>query len=227
MEAIEIAKYNASAEWMIIVFLGALFLLSWVKTAYPKRFHRLLRSMINNQSLFQVMREELVFSHRGSIVLTFIFIILVGLFLTLSGIVFNFKIIGGDEHYMAQFGFWCLLIISLYLIKWMINGLFLNLIRHQDYFKTYMFVVSTFNKIIGLILLPITILAAYLPFEYASILIKTGFVLWAIILVYRLIKEVSISLSFKIPRFYIILYLCAFEISPFLVGIKLVSVLNN
>jgi len=54
-----------------------------------------------------------------------------------------------------------------------------------------------------------------------------GVVLWAIILVYRLIKEVTISLSYKIPSLYIIVYLCAFEISPFIIGIKLVSVLNN
>jgi len=182
--------------------------------------------MVNNQSLFQVIREELIFSHRGSIVLTFIFILLSGLFLTLAGIVFNFKIVDNQDHFLQQFGYWSLLILVLYMVKWFFNGLFLSLIQKKEYFKTYMFIVSTFNKIIGLILLPITILVAYLPLEYAAVLIKIGFALWGIILIYRLIKEVNISLSFKIPRFYIILYLCAFEISPFLIGMKLVSFLN-
>jgi len=182
--------------------------------------------MFNNQSLFQVIREELVFSHRGSIVLTFIFILLSGLFLTLTSIVFDFKIVGQNESFLVQFGYWNLLILFIYLFKWVINGLFLSLIQQNDYFKTYMFVVSTFNKIIGLMLLPITILAAYLPMDYAAVIIKTGFFLWAIILIYRLIKEVSLSISFKIPGLYIILYLCAFEISPFLIGLKLVSFIN-
>jgi hypothetical protein len=226
MEVIEIANYNASAEWMVIVFLTCLFLLSWVKNAYPKRFYRLLRSMFNNNSLFQVMREELVFSHRGSIVLTFIFILIAGLFLTLGGIVFNYSIVDQNENSLIQFGYWCLVIISIYLLKWVFNGLFLSLIQQSDYLKTFMFVVSTFNKIIGLVLLPIAISAAYLPLKYAAILINIGVVLWALILVYRLIKEVSISISYKIPHLYIILYLCAFEISPFLVGVKLVSILN-
>ena len=226
MEAIEIAKYNASTEWMVIVFLSVLFLLSWVKNTYPKRFKRLLRSMINNQSLFQVIREELVFSHRGSIVLTSIFIILSALFLTLTCIVFDFNIIVQNASYLVQFSYWGMLFLLFYFLKWVFNGLFLSLIQQQDYFKTYMFVVSTFNKIIGLMLLPVTILAAYLPFEYATKIIKIGFFLWAIILVYRLVKEVSLSLSFKIPRLYIILYLCAFEISPFLIGIKLVQNLS-
>lgn len=226
MEAFEITKYNASAEWMAIVFMVVLLLLGWVKNAYPNRFRRLFKSIINNQSLFQLVREELVFSHRGSIVLTLVFIVLTGLFLTIAGVIFNFKIGEQNEFVLIQFGYWCIITLLLYLFKWIINWLFLNLIQHPDYYKTYMFLVSSFNKIIGLVLLPITILAAYLPLEYAAVFIKAGFFLWAIILFYRLIKEVSISISFKIPRLYIILYLCAFEISPFLIGIKMVSILN-
>jgi hypothetical protein len=226
MEAIQIAKYNASSEWMIAVFLISLFLLSWVKNSYPKRFQRLLRSLFNNHSLFQVIREELVFSHRGSIVLTIIFILITGLFLTLGGIVLNFNIVDHNDNSMIQFGYWCLIITLVYFAKWAFNGLFRGAIQKTEYLKTYMFIVSIFNKVIGLILLPITILAAYLSMNYAIIFIKIGFVIWAMVIIYRLIKEVEISLSFKIPLLYIILYLCAFEISPFLIGIKLVGLLN-
>jgi hypothetical protein len=226
MEIIQIAKYNASSEWMIIVFLISLFLLSWVKNSYPKRFHRLFRSLFNNHSLFQVIREELVFSHRGSIVLTLIFILITSLFLTLGGIVLNFNIIEQNDNSIIQFGYWCLIITFVYFIKWIFNGLFLSVIQQTEYLKPFIFIVSIFNKVLGLILLPIAILAAYLPMNYAIILINIGFVLWAIVIIYRLFKEVEISLSYKIPLLYIILYLCAFEISPILIGIKLVSFLN-
>ena len=117
MELIEIPKYNASAEWMIIVFIIVLFLIAWVKNTYPRRFHQLIRSLINKQSLLQLMREELVFSHRGSIALTFVFIIITGLFLTLAQIIFNFKIIEQNDQLLIQFGYWCLLIILIYIIK--------------------------------------------------------------------------------------------------------------
>ena len=227
MELIEISKYNASAEWMIIVFIVVLFLIGWVKNTYPRRFYKLLRSLINKQSLFQVMREELVFSHRGSIVLTIVFIVVTGVFLTLVGIVFDFKIIEQNDQLLLQFGYWCLVILLIYLIKWGANGLFFGLFQQPEYYQTQLIIVSVFNKAIGLTLLPITILAAYLPLNTSTFIIKIGIVLWAIILIYRLIKEVSISISFKIPSLYIILYLCAFEISPFIIGIKLVSVLNN
>ena len=227
MEIIEIPKYNASAEWMIIVFIIVLFLIAWVKNTYPRRFYQLLKSLVNKQSLLQVMREELVFSHRGSIVLTIVFIIIGGVFLTLAGIVFNFKIIDQNDQLFIQFGYWCLVILLIYFFKWAINKLFFGLIQEPELFQTQMFVISIFNKVIGLILLPITILAAYLPMSNSAFLIEIGVVLWAIILVYRIIKEVSLSLTFKIPSLYIIFYLCAFEISPFIIGIKLVSVLNN
>ena len=227
MEVIDIPKYNMSAEWMIIIFIIVLFLIAWVKNTYPRRFYQLLRSFVNRQSLLQVMREELVFSHRGSIVLTIVYIIIGGIFLTLAGIMFNFKIIEQNDQLLIQFGYWCLVILLIYFFKWAINGLFFGLIQHPEYFQTQLFIISVFNKVIGLILLPITILAAYLPLNISSILIQIGVVLWAIILIYRLIKEVSLSLSYKIPSLYIIFYLCAFEISPFIIGIKLVSVLNN
>jgi hypothetical protein len=227
MELIEIPKYNASAEWMIIIFIIVLFLIGWVKNTYPRRFNQLLRSFFNRQGLLQVMREELVFSHRGSIVLTIVYIIIGGVFLTLAGIIFNFKIIDQNDNYLIQFGYWSLVILLIYFSKWAINGLFFGLIQQPEYFQTQLFIISVFNKVIGLTLLPITILAAYLPLNISSFLIKIGVVLWAFILVYRLIKEVTISISFKIPSLYIIFYLCAFEISPFIIGIKLVSILNN
>lgn len=227
MELIEIPKYNASAEWMIIVFIIVMFLIAWVKNTYPRRFSQLLRSLINKQSLLQVKREELVFSHRGSIVLTIVFVIIGGIFLTLAGVVFNFKIIDQNDHLLTQFGYWCLVILLIYFLKWVVNGLFFGLFQQPELFQTQLFVVSIFNKAIGLTLLPITLLAAYLPVNTSAFLIQFGVVLWAIFIVYRLIKEVSISLSFKIPWLYIIFYLCAFEISPFIIGIKLVSVLNN
>jgi len=212
---------------MIIVFIIVLFLIAWVKNTYPRRFYQLLRSFINRQSLLQVMREELVFSHRGSIVLTFVYIIIGGLFLTLAGMMFNFKIIEQNDQLLIQFLYWCLVILLIYFFKWLANGLFFGLIQRPEYFQTQLFIISVFNKVIGLILLPITILAVYLPLNISSTFIQLGVVLWAIILVYRLIKEVTISLSYKIPSLYIIVYLCAFEISPFIIGIKLVSVLNN
>lgn len=212
---------------MIVVFIIVLFLIAWVKNTYPRRFYQLLRSFINRQSLLQVMREELVFSHRGSIVLTIVYIFIGGMFLTLAGMMFNFKIIEQNDQLLIQFLYWCLVILLVYFLKWLANGLFFGLIQRPEYFQTQLFIISVFNKVIGLILLPITILAAYLPLNISLTLIQIGMVLWAIILIYRLIKEVTISLSYKIPSLYIIFYLCAFEISPFIIGIKLVNVLNN
>ena len=129
MELIDIPKYNASAEWMIIIFLIVLFLIGWVKNTYPRRFYQLLRSFINRQSLLQVMREELVFSHRGSIVLTIVYIIIGGVFLTLAGIMYNFKIFGQNDQLLVQFGYGCSLILLIYSFKWVINGLFFGLIQ--------------------------------------------------------------------------------------------------
>ena len=226
MNGIELTKYNASAEWMVLVFFSAMFLVAWVKISYPKRFNRLLRTIINQQSLFQVMREELVFSHRGSIVLTIVYILISALFLSLSGRLFGFYLINGENAFLYQYLYWGILITAIYFLKFVFTGLFFLVIQKPNFYKTNMFLVSIINKITGLILLPISILAAYLPVIQAVFIIKSGVIIWIGLLFFRLVKEVLISKAYNIPSFYFILYLCAFEISPFLVGIKLVSVLN-
>jgi len=226
MEAIELAKYNVSSDWMIFVFLFTFFLIAWIINVYPKRFNRLLFSVFNNNRFFQIIREELVFSHRASIVLTIIFIVQAGLFLTISSIIFDFNVFKENTEILVQYGYWCLIIISIYILKWILSGIFLSLIQRQDILKIYLFLTSTFNKTIGLVLIPITISAIYLPLNYASFFIKLGGAIWLIFLIYRLFKALSISFLLKVPRLYIILYLCAFEILPFIVGMKMVIFLS-
>ena len=226
METVEIPKYIPAGEWMIIVFLVLLFMIAWVKNNYPRRFQRLFRSVFNKQSLFQVMSEEMIFSHRGSVVLSFVFIGSAAMMLTLATEVFDLKFMAGGDRFWLQFVYWMLFIAGVYFVKWVVSGTFLNLIGQPELFRIHMFLVSVFNKSTGIILLITAILAAYMPYNISETILKTGLFLWLALLLFRLIREVSISTALKIPWFYIILYLCAFEISPFLIGVKLVKDFN-
>jgi hypothetical protein len=226
MEAELLHKYNMASEWMVFVFLLGFFLLAWVRNEYPRRYARLLKSFVSKQSMFQVMREELVYSHRASIALTIVFVFSSSLFLTLLGMYVGYSWeFSVEKHH--QFFIWVAFILSIYTIRWVISGMTALLIGDTNYIKTHLFLISTNNKVIGLVLLPISLFSAYLSIGTGRIIIFIGLFLWALIFIYRILKEIVLARGFKIPLLYFILYLCAFEISPILIGLKIGEILNK
>ncbi len=211
---------------MVIVFLLLFFILAWVRNEYPKRYARLIKSFVSQQSMFQIMREELVYSHRASIALTLVFVLSASIFLTLTGMFFGYSWSFNPEKYM-QFFIWVGFIMSVYLFRWIISGLLAFLLHDSIYIRTHLFLISINNKVIGLVLLPLSLLAAYLSVDIGEKIIYLGLFTWASILFYRIIREIFLSKEFKIPQLYFILYLCAFEISPIIIGLKLGEILNK
>lgn len=226
MEAELLNKYNMASEWMVIIFLLVFFILAWVRNEYPRRYARLLKSFASQQSMFQVMREELVYSHRASIALTIVFVISSSLFLTLVGMFVGYSWEMAPEKYM-QFLIWVVFIIAVYLFRWVISGLTALIFGDTVFIRTHLFLISINNKVIGLILLPISLLGAYLSLEVGRKIVFFGLILWALIFLYRVLKEIILSREFKIPQLYFILYLCAFEISPIIIGLKVGELLNK
>jgi hypothetical protein len=226
MEAELLSKYNLASEWMFFVFLTLFFILAWVRKEYPRRYSRLIKSFVSQQSMFQVMREELVYSHRASIALTFVFVFSASIFLTLVGMFFGYSWSYSPEKFM-QFIIWTGFIVAVYLIRWIASGLFAFLIEEKNYLRTHLFLISINNKVMGLILLPLSLFAAYLSLETGKKIIYLGIALWALVFFYRILKEIILSREFKIPQLYFILYLCAFEISPIIIGIKIAEILNK
>ena len=226
MEPELLVKYNQASEWMFYVFLTLFFILAWVRKEYPKRYARLFKSFFSQQSMFQVMREELVYSHRASIAITIVFIFSASMFLTLTGMYFGYSWSLASEKY-EQFFIWAVFILSVYVVRWLASGIIAFLLGDVVFIKTHLFLISITNKVIGLVLLPLSLMASYLPIRVGIKIIYLGIGLWILIFVYRILKEIFLSREFKIPQLYFILYLCAFEIWPFIIGYKVAEILNK
>jgi hypothetical protein len=126
-----------------------------------------------------------------------------------------------------QFLIWTAFIISVYTVRYILSGITALIFGDGTFIRTHLFLISINNKVIGLMLLPISLLAAYLSVDIGKKIIYSGLVLWALIFLYRLLKEIILSREFKIPHLYFILYLCAFEISPIIIGLKVGELLNK
>jgi hypothetical protein len=173
-------------------------------------------------------------SHRASIILIGQFFLIVSLFIYTALTFFQVDIIPG-----SGFGLYLkilFIIILMYLVKALTITL-IKLISDGDFGLTeYNFMVFLTNKFLGLVLLPLLILASVWPTHVVTsvgdvelskvtfIIICVGLTLIALNFLIRNGRAVGFALSTKVRFIYIILYLCTLEFLPLAL---LVKVLNN
>ena len=112
-------------------------------------------------------------------------------------------------------------VIAVYAIRHLILSALGHIFSISKNTSFYSFLIMLFNQIIGIVLLPINILLAFGPIEVFKIVMIVGFI---ILLVFYILKSVrgllSISEFYNERIFQIFIYLCAFEIAPFLILFK-------
>ena len=205
-------QYILAEDWMIVVLILGSAILAWVRYGFPKRLPRLINSIISHRSMKQMMREESLFSHRASQGLALLFLLSAALFLFLLSVSFDFYPLNlqGITLYVIYFG----VLFFTYMVKIIANRLIIFLMEENYGLEDYLFNVAIINMGIGILLLPVVILIAYLPVEYATFIAKTSAYFVLIVFIYRVIRGAIIALEAKANYIYIILYLCGLEILP-------------
>jgi hypothetical protein len=209
---------NLYEDWMLLVFLLALLNVAYVRMAYQRRLHRLFSSLLRLQILRQVMREELVFSHRASVLLFLNFVLLAALIVYLAFKYFSLELpFGpGPRSYLV----FVVTLAAVYYGKLLLNRGLRWLLRDSGLIREYLFEVFLINKAAGLLALPLGLAIAILNIGSVGSLFWAALLIVAILLLFRVIKGLLMSQAYPVSRVYIILYLCSLEIVPFLVLIK-------
>jgi len=218
--------------WMLLVFLLIAAAHAWIRMNYPRRINKLFRSFLNVRLMRQTMREELSLSHRGSMLLslTFVLIIALAVYEIIAMWIPN-KWPQGLSFYLVIAG----IILLLYLLKF--AGIwFIQNITEGDYqLNEYKFSVFLHNKLLGIIAIPLVILLTTTPlFYYDGEQIQRSF--WAEILVtstaftvvltylIRIIRGIIAAWQIKLPTVYIIFYLCTLEFLPIALFVKYLNI---
>lgn len=210
---------NLFESWMLIAFLAILVILAYVRVAYTRRLYRLFSSLVRIQILRQVMREELVFSHRVSVFLYINFSLVMGLILFGADKFYgwNFTNADGWELYLIYVA----LIGGGYLIKLIFNFILRKILHDPGLVKEYLFEVFLVNKALGVIFLPFAIAICFVNIGSLHMIFPIIGILVVLFILFRLYQGLAMSLSYSVSRVYIILYLCTLEILPLLVIWKL------
>ena len=127
------------------------------------------------------------------------------------------------EHYALQLSFWLLLVYcilflaAIYLGKFFImklSGWIFNINKAAD---SYIFSVFLVNKVAGIALLPIIILACFSGTAVIDLAMTFSFFLIGLLVIYRFVAcFTALRVEIKLSLFHYFIYLCAFEIAPLL-----------
>ncbi len=211
-------------DWITIHLIISLCLIAYVQIYYSKRFRQIMGAFFGIRYMNMLSKDGNLYRERISIPLVVVYLISFSLLIFLFITQYIYQPVF-DLRGLKLFS----VIILVVIIAWFIKNLMINFVGNL--FKNYLILTDythtnfVFNMVIGVLLMPIVIIAVFLP---SVEMVYTGVIIWLAVYFYRIIRQIFTGLSYtKFSLFYRILYLCTFEIIPLLVLTKLVMSLLN
>ena len=202
-------------DWVIGVLMVVLLILAMIRKLFPKRLGQLFPAITSNRFVSQLLREESVLSNRASLAMLLVFLLSMSLFLTQAIRYLNIPI--PIDNGLGLFAGIALLIAAFLILKVLFYGLSSVLLKTENAMEEYLFHMVVFTNILGLLLLPVSILIAFTG-GVDVLLVKAGLILTALFFVFRLAKTLYLgTTTTNFSPFYLIVYLCTLEIAPFLI----------
>lgn len=200
-----------------IIFLLLYF--AFVKNNFRRYLTDLFRLFFRTTFRQRQVKEQLMQSPVPSLLMNILFLLSGALFVSL---LFRFY------HFADRYSFWllflyCLLgLLIIYLGKFVMLKFWGWLFRVSDAVNTYIFIVFTTNKVIGIVLLPFIIVIAFSTGSInESALILSLIVIGGLFLYRYFLSYVSVRKEIKMGFFHFLLYLVGLEIIPLLLINKL------
>jgi hypothetical protein len=203
---------------LFAVLFGALIYLAFVMTVYQQQVSKIWGAFTNEQALASLYRE------RGG-QMSFHYWVIYALFAVSTG-VFCYQVAHyfGVHIHSALVGLGlCMFGVALVTF---FRHTFLKIIASIfPFFKEinlYIFTITIFHLAMGLLLVPFVIFIAFAPASMQAIALYGGLGLVGLIYILRSIRGLMIATKNILEyRFHFLLYLCAVEIAPLLILIKL------
>ncbi|OIP51165.1 MAG: DUF4271 domain-containing protein [Flavobacteriaceae bacterium CG_4_8_14_3_um_filter_34_10] len=203
-------------DWITLVVILCLILLTAAKLINSNRFNELLLLPISNKYFLVHGKNRTIFS-TFNVLLLLVQILSVSIFLYfLITVFFNEFKTQGVLLYLQIVSYYTLFLG----VKFYIEKIIANLFSFDEYLEIYLYHKLSYRNLMGIFLLGINILFLYtLP--------QSPLLLLILILILLLVNLLSLFYTYRtnekfiIARFfYFILYLCALEISPYLILYK-------
>jgi hypothetical protein len=192
-----------------------LFLLVIVKSLNENRFYSFLPLFISDRYLKIYGKEQLPKFDRFNFLLFIVQILLVTLMLSFLLKTYNYST---EKNYL----FIAIIVTSFISVKYFIEKILASIFEIEKFVSRFQFHKISYTNLIPILLFPLLILFIFTDLD-KKIIITSTFTLFLIL------NVIALALTIKKQQkvilrwfFYFILYLCAFEIIPYILVIKII-----
>ncbi len=213
-------KGFVSTDWMLGVIIFSLILFGWIRVGFSRFYRNAVQASYNFFTARRIFDESNVLRKRVFYFMNLLFYINISLFLTQILDYNHIKIF--DLHGILLFALIMVSIMTIYLLKIIVFYILEFILLAKRGFSKYLFTVLLYNKMLGIALLPIISVIPFVDVNIVPILIYTGIVMIFLFYIFRILRGLHIGFNIRLSILYLILYLCALEIIPVLILIKMV-----
>ena len=218
----KIEKQNP--DWAVGIFIFALIIFATVRIFFNKYLTQLMLANVNYATALRLFRERTMNLMHASFRLDILFFVIFSFFI--------FQL--GSEWGLinTRFSFLQFIILFAAVIAYFVGKRILYfaigfLVEDIPDTQEYLFNVNVYNRILGLFLIPVSLLIAFSTFANPQIFFITGITITIIFYFLSLLRGTKILLKQHFSIFYLILYLCTLEILPLVFIYKLLLVLEE
>jgi hypothetical protein len=211
LEQLPVAE-REDADLMFVILIVLVMTLGVLIAFYRNIIKQLFKSLQSWNYARLIYRNANATTYFQIGIFNIFFIFSAGIFLYLS---LNFLALDHWEK-GGLLLFFCIAFVGvLFLLKYLALSLLGWIFELQKDFDHYRFVILVYNVILGLLLLPLSILIAFGPGEYLQYYVYSGFTAISIVLLWRQTGMLFTYIGKLLPFvFHFFLYLCAVEIAP-------------
>ncbi len=213
-------KQSYSKNFLFWIFLITLILTAFVVSNTRSAVQNAYQALLSDNALRQIHREQVGWGNFGQLALYGLFWLNMGIFTFLM-----FYRFAGQSPY-GQFATFMLCVggVSLaFSIKHAILYVIASVFPIAKEVKLYNYIIITGGIFLSLVLLPLNIFIAYSPDSVKEIFMYSAFGMIALVYLVRSLRSLSVASPFLMTdQFHFLLYLCAVEIAPIMILVKLI-----
>lgn len=226
----EIPARHRGENSLFYFLLGIFFIISVVRIFFKKYLANLFRVFFNTSLKQSQITDQLQQQELPSLITNFIFILTAGCF---AYLLFMKK-----SFFVTEINFRTLLsIIALvacvYLVKFIVLKFTGWLTGYKTQADLYIFIVFLVNKILGLFLVPVILIAAFADPFLSNAFLTIGLIVIILLLISRFVRSFSLlKAQIKVSAFHFFLYIFSVELLPLALLYKamnvfLINILQN
>lgn len=222
--AIEQPHYFNNRAFDFFLIIGLIAFLGVFRAANPAYFRNLFRAFRNPTLSTRQLKEQLRQDSAASLTMDIIFCISIGIYVYfVMNHLYDRNILPDYPVGIIMLGF-ILLFIVVYIFRFLFlkfTGWVFNITEITD---NYTFNVFLINKILGIAIIPFTIILAFGEGAWVQVSLFLSFVVIAILFLNRYLRSgVVFGYFIKFSKFHFFMYLCASELLPLAVLMKIVN----